>query len=320
MKPTPPNTPNPRASLDFLPKCWSDMESNKMILVFSLALLVVDGSLSIEQFRLKCLKIYVSDEMISYYFKIYRADYRRQWWRSLLNFIRYQKWDRPVKLAMDEQVEELTSCLVIKSNAFNWVFKLQDGVHVLNCDFRSNPVPRLFCLNGVIFNINKIVETTITAKQFSDCYEIASAYASSKDEKFLDLLILEMYAFGLSEHRRACFMIGISKLEISVKICIYSYFNSIILFIYNHPDYSLLFSDNEKYDNTLKISGESIFRLSEAGYGSVHDIESMNLLRFFDLQLADLKCNIQRSIGLGRKAEEIARSTGISMRVINKLI
>ncbi len=210
------------------------------------------------------------------------------------------------------------------SETIDFIFTI-DNNRIIPCTrFLKNPVEYITIgrkrYPGRKFNIGITAQTDITAREFSDCFDLLSAYSLQPTAySLLDQLVSILYPSApyrenlVSDHANK-----IWNLDPILKFGIMTWFSGIVDFYAKHPLYSILMRPN-KNDDEEKISlgmHEVFLFVKREGYADGPD---MNLNDFFDAQLKSLKDTISHAIAEGAKPEDLATSTGLDLTTILKL-
>lgn len=216
------------------------------------------------------------------------------------------------------------------SEQLDFAFSIEDHKVVWNRRFSRNPFPYLK-IQGRKFTGRKFIRdvapfTNITAKEYCDCCELYAGIIDSQDaaykERCLDKLISILYPEkeDYTENLVSDQMELISALSPEIKFGVMFWFAGIVEFYTRHPVYSVLFRANrDGEDSRNKISvgmSETILMIRKKGYPSIAT-DTVN--DFFDAQIKIIKDNLAEAIAKGAKIEDLAKTTGFSIDLINRL-
>ena len=296
---------NPNGSIE-LPDCWEDLSYKEKIFTFGILSELFAGTVTPEIARLKMLIEYTG----------YKPA-----WKQLI---------RETMTKNGEQRETINFNLLKLSEELTFAFKVEENRIVPNHVFKKNPIHYIYIgerqYTARRFEIDITCRTDITAREFTDCFDIfASMQGEISDANRYECInqvcaILcpqtnDYQANLVSGHHWK--MRSVSPV---IKFGIIFWFNGIVKYYMEHPIYSLLFkSDKQKDESGNKINlgmNEIALTLKKEGYGAP---ETMNLNDYFDAQIKFLKDMINRAIAEGVKIETIIQKTGIPQSTIQKL-
>ena len=294
-----------KSSLD-LPDCWEDLSYKEKIFTFEILGQLFAGTITPEIARLKMLVEYTG--------------YKPSWIRIISETLQKS----------EEQREIIHFNLLKLSEELNFAFTVKDSKIIPNHVFKTNPVPFLKIGNikyyGRRFEIGTIPRTDITAREFSDCFDI---FASIKDtlpdadrhdciNQICAILFPKNsdYTTNLvSGHHRQ-----MRRLQPVVRFGIIFWFTGIVRYYTTHPVYGLLFKrdkGSEDAENKVNLGmNEIALTLQKEGFGKP---DTMNLNDYFDAQIKYLKDIINKAISEGMKPQKLSDKSGIPMEVINQL-
>ena len=289
-----------------LPDCWEDLSYKEKIFTFGILSELFAGKITPEIARLKMLIEYTG----------YKPS-RINLFREALN--------------KDTEQREIINFNLLKlSEELNFAFTVEENRIILNHVFKKNPISYIKIgrnrFTGRIFEIDTLCRTNITAREFSDCFDIfASMQGELTDADRYDCInqicaiLFPKYgdytASLVSGHH-----LEMRSVNPAVKFGIIFWFTGIMKYYTEHPVYSLLFkSDKHSDESGNKIymgMNEIALTLKKEGYGSP---ETMNLNDYFDVQIKFLKDMINRALAEGVKADKLSVKTGIPQETIQKL-
>lgn len=325
-----------------LPETWDDLDHKQRLYALDLLRKVYSKELTPELFRLYflirwtdykpsrnnlkfCIQyiIYFLKLLIISIYYVFSVGFVR--WRGYLS-----AWiilHRPVR--NDRKI--INYNLYRLSEQLNFAFSLKENSVIPNNSFAENPIPELI-INGRTFIGRKFIRgiapfTNITGKEFSDCFDIFTAYSCSKDQQYKDQcankIISILYPAEddydnnlVSNHSSV-----IAKIEPCIRFGIMYWFTGIIEFYITHPIYSILFKsatveENRSAKRDIGMT-EVVLMVTKQGYNLNG---KMNVNDFFDAQIKILKDMIADSLAKGATKDDIMRTTGLNISDINSLI
>lgn len=268
-----------------LPECWEDLTTKQLLYTVQQLQYLCSGAITETQFK----------QLL------------------LINYTGYKH-----SLLKDaEERDNVMHNLITLAELITFPLRARNGHKEANNIFASCPLP--FVRIGIKkhhlprFTLGVMIDTDITAIQYADTFDLARAYAITKQEEVLNRFISTL-----------CPSIPLkktAKMHPLVKWIIWFWFTGIIDFFALHPVYGVLFpTANVKNEGKITLGmSEQIMQLSTTGYGSLREMKDCSLVEFFDLQVKELKTKIQDSISKGAKQEDIAEVTGLSTSQIDKL-
>lgn len=281
-----------------LPDCWEDLTPALYTFTITKLLEVMAHACTLTDFRISLLLKYTG----------YRPSVRL----------------RPVKPEVRETINEN---LIRLAELITFPLRSgKNGTEVNNC-FKRNPIPEIRIgkkiYKGKQFDTGIILRTDITAREFADAFDAVRAFAETKSEECLNTLCTILYpAFPAhlrninSEHH-----LKFTRVSYAIRYGIMIWFTGVVQYFTEHPVYSILFSgNNEEGPERISLGmGETIMHLSLTGFGSKAEMENINLVDYFDLQIKSLKKMIADARAQGAKTHDIATHTRLSYNLIEKL-
>ena len=289
-----------------LPDCWEDLSYKEKIFTFGILSELFAGTITPEIARLKMLIEYTG----------YRPS-----------------WIQLIKEAFKKDVEqrEIINFNLLKlSEELNFAFTVEENRILPNHIFKKNPISFIKIgrnrFTGRIFEIDTLCRTNITAREFSDCFDIfASMQGEVADADRFDCINqICAILFPQSDDYTANLVSGhhfrMRYVHPTIKFGIIFWFTGIVKYYTEHPVYGLLFKSEKHADESgAKIHlgmNEITLTLKKEGYGSP---ETMNLNDYFDAQIKFLKDLVNHALAEGVKAADITKKTGIPNETILKL-
>lgn len=222
-----------------------------------------------------------------------------------------------------QEVERIHSNIIFLSEKITFALRRDGDWYCPNLYFRRNPLPQLRVgrkvFTGARFTIGSVVDTSLTARQFCDAYDIFAGYAKAPSDDLLNILCAILYGdFAPYTVAAACQLAKqyFAKLPLPQKHAVLMWFTGIAQWLVAHPVYCVLFAGRsaaggEGQRISLGMS-ESIMQLSAAGFGSVDSVGALPVTDFFDLMVKDLKQQLSEAIAKGVKKENLIRQTGLT--------
>lgn len=193
----------------------------------------------------------------------------------------------------------------------------------INANFALNLIPELpkTKLKGYTFELKKdFLNTSFIAAQYVDAYAVFEIWSTKNDEESLDLMCAILYQDKDYSSERAHKLVELtSQREYLLKYAVMVNYMAIHLFLAQSTKYSILFGGSGS-DKEGKISlgfHDSIYSLIKAGYGKVED---MNLVKFLDLMLKELKDGVMALHGMDTSLPDIAKKTKLTINQVKSLI
>ena len=324
-----------------LPERWEDLTPAQKLFAFSRLREVFDKRLSPAMFRIEVLVnitgykprtgfwLWVLKMLFYFLSKLVAVSYLFLKLGSVRFSGYYSVWrdyHRPRRYDRDT----INYNLYKLSEQLDFAFSLSDHtVTEWKRAFADNPIPYLK-IRGQKFTGKKFQRgvapfTNITAREFSDCFDLYRAYLSASDsltkEACLDKLISILYP-ATSNYRENLVSDHLSLINITrpeMKFGILFWFSGIVEFYLKHPIYSLLFRSggtSETSDDKISLGmNEVVLMVKKHGYDTNDNVND-----FFDAQIKILKDNLSEAIASGAKIDVLSDKSGLSMSEINRLI
>jgi len=182
-------------------------------------------------------------------------------------------------------------------------------------------IPGIHSMKAYRFTLeDDFLDTSLTAAQYVDAYSVWESWSERNDSKTLDLLCAILYQEKNYSSERAHNRLELAgTISMKIKQAIVLNFMAIHVFFSQRTKYAILFSGTES-DKKGKISlgfHDSIYSLIKAGYG---DVEKMDLVKFLDLMLKELKDSVKTLHDNEMKIEDIAAHAKLTVPQVNSLI
>jgi len=289
-----------------LPDSWEDLSYKEKIFTFGIIAELFAGTITPEIARLKMLIQYTG--------------YKPSWIQLIKEAFKKNS----------EQRERININLLNLSEELNFAFTVEENRITPNYVFKKNPINFIRIgrkrFMGRRFELDAICRTNITAREFSDCFDIFSAMQGdiSEGDRYDCIHQICAILFPSNDDYNANLVSGhhfkMRYIHPEVKFGIVFWFTGIVKYYSEHPVYSLLFKNEKQEDysgNKISLGmNEITLTLKKEGYGSP---ETMNLNEYFDAQIKFLKDLISRALGESVKPETISQKTGIPISTIQKL-
>jgi len=289
-----------------LPNCWEDLSYKEKIFTFGILAELFAGNLTPEIARLKMLVEYTG--------------YKPSWIQIIREALRKDS----------EQREIINFNLLRLSEELTFAFTVEENKIIPNYVFKKNPISYIQIgrkrYQGRRFENDVICRTNITAREFSDCFDIfASMQGEIADADRFDCInqicaILFPKTNDYTSNLVSAHNAKMRYVHPVIKFGVIFWFTGIVKYYTEHPVYSLLFkSDKQQDESGEKIRlgmNEITLTLKKEGYGSP---ETMNLNDYFDAQIKFLKDMINKALADGVKPEKISEKTGIPLSTIKQL-
>ena len=137
-----------------------------------------------------------------------------------------------------------------------------------------------------------IIRTNITAREFSDAFDIVKAFAESHSEECLNALCAILYPrYSLhsrnisSQHYK-----HFERVSYPVRYAVMIWFTGIVRYFTEHAIYRVLFSGTGEQNEKINLGmTETIMSLSLVGFGTTAEMERVSVVDYFDMQVKALK-------------------------------
>lgn len=321
-----------------LPEVWEDLTFKQKLFAFGRLKEVYENRLSPAVFRikvlgnitgykpkadvfswiLKSLLFYMAIPFVSLYYVVRLGRIRFSgYWSVWVSHHRPQRYDR----------NTINFNLYLLSELIDFAFTIDDRVITWKRCFAKNPIPYIKIKDrkfiGKKFVLNIAPFTNITAREFSDCFDLYSGYLSTDDELNKDLLLNKIVSIlypaskVYSENIVSDHVELIKTIAPELKFGILFWFSGIVEYYMTHPYYSILFRPgiNENDDDKINLGMNGVvLMVKNKGFS-----ENDNINDFFDTQLKILKDDLSEALSKGAKIEELASRTGLNISDINRL-
>jgi hypothetical protein len=219
---------------------------------------------------------------------------------------------------------QVGSNLAIMSEALNFMYSEDEP----NFFFRKFMSPDFKFAQAPFFEIQDtgadIIQTDITAEQFTDAWEYYNLYAVTNNMSNLSLLAAVLYAGNdYSPKRVSEIATHFEEAPEIVVYVIFLQFKSIIDYVQAHPVFGILFKKSGSSGDQDKITlgfGGSILSLAVKGYGSANEIAKKPFPDFLAMMIDLLKNDVSIMKAHEMKPSEIAKSLKLSASTVNKLL
>lgn len=322
-----------------LPSCWEDLTFIQKIYVFGKLKEVFEERMSPVVFRLQILqyltgykpKTGILSFVLLYTWYLFRILFVAPYYYLRLGKVRFPLYfsvwrnhNRPKHY--DREI--INYNLFKLSELLDFAFTLTDRSVEWNRVFSDNPFPYLKIkgqkFNGRRFKRGIAPFTNITAREFSDCFDLFRAWQTADEasrEAIGDKIISILYP-ATNNYLENMVSDHIDLIHIThsqIKFGILYWFSGIVDFYISHPYYSLLFrSPGNSEETGEKISlgmNELILMIQKNGYNPNDTVND-----FFDAQLKIMKDNLSSAIAAGVSMDALSSKTGLRISEIDKLI
>ena len=294
-----------KSSID-LPECFEELSFKERIFTFGIMSELFSGAITPEIARLKMLIEYTG--------------YKPSWIQLIREALRKDSHQREI----------INLNLLNLSEELDFAFKVEGNRIIPNYTFKKNPISYIKIgktkYTGRRFELDITCTTNISAREFSDCFDILSFMSNTQSEADRHISVNRICAilFPAINDYMANQVLGhqwkMQSVDPAIKFGIIYWFTGIVKYYIDHPVYSVLFRSEKKPDDSGdKIHlgmNEITLSLQKEGYGSS---ETMNLNDFFDAQVKHLRDVINKALGEGLDAVKISQKTGIPLTTISKL-
>jgi len=194
----------------------------------------------------------------------------------------------------------------------------------VNAVFACNLVtslPGAYSMKPYRFNLeDDFLDTSLTASQYVDAYSVFEMWAEHNKAKSLDLLVAILYQDKDYSSEKAYKRIDLAaRIPSEIKHAILLNYMAIHLFLSQKTKYAILFTGTgtDKKGNITLGFHDSIYSLIKSGYG---EVEKMNLVKFLDLMLKELKDSVKMLHENEMKLEDIAAKAKLTVSQVKSLL
>jgi len=168
---------------------------------------------------------------------------------------------------------------------------------------------------------NGLVDTSLTAAQYTDANSLVSLFYKSKDERalILDKLVRVLYC-PEPYSQAAAEKVGLQNISQYEKVAVLYNYNAIIDWISDIEKYKYVFHGAKTSEKNLIGPNSPIYQLAGKGYGSVGEIEKMSLFNYLDLLLKETIDSVNQLGCTEMKHGEIAESTGLMEEQVDEIL
>lgn len=197
-----------------------------------------------------------------------------------------------------------------------------------NFNLKSNPLP-FFKFKEVMFfgpefhiDENGVFETDIIAGEYTAALEYYGLYKKTKSTKYLRYLTAILYRTNRKEfNRNDCKANAklFKKLDEGILDAVEFFFQNLQELIYTMPDIKILFNRNKTSKGISLGVDETLYNLSQEGYGSKAEIDRLPLEDYLKMMLKSLLDYVGQLRSMDVKDAEIAKKTGLSISIIQNI-
>lgn len=291
----------PKRKLE-LPESWEELRPDQVPVVFRYLMQLFSNEITPFECKLRFLVLFTG----------YKPTRRVNMFSLIKNvFTKKEKYN--LFLSEEDEINEnIEFNLIQLAEKMNFAFTVEANKIVPNYEFKRNP---FWPDAPVYFNRDVTVETNITAKQYTDCLDLLSAFHSSTDAHVHEVCLVKvmavLYHIDDSEARRY---------PIEVLFGVMFWFTGIVKFFREHSVYGILYDRKSNADEDItKINlgmAEVLLYLEKEGYSFM---EEKNIIDFYNAQIKALKDSVNSALSMDVKIDDIAKRTGLSINTINRL-
>jgi hypothetical protein len=311
------------------PNEWEELNPEQYLMLVRLLLEFMNGKLSPQEVRIAYFlniakinpRMILKRNRERFHENIYRIT------RTLNFMFKYQYPEgslSEVSPELQAQLEKILPSDLPETPEIRYVKKLKRITHP-DFVFSKNLVPEIKVngkkYKGYIFELKgEIFHTTLTAEQYVNANLLYGKYIELRDIVYLDMMAATLYC----PDRNDCieFAKTLEKTDIATKQAVFICFQAIQTFLATRTKYAILWNRKPTKENNKFSLGlsDSIYSLSSAGYGSLNEVEKMDIISFFDLMLKNIIDSVKTLKDMGLKKSEIVEKTGLSFSQLNKII
>ena len=324
-----------------IPNAWGELSGDQYVDIIKLAVWFTNGLISLPSFRLQALKVLsgykrrkrgLSKEKratINVNLAILsgmatfpvRPEYKTPEYLEILSpgLQKRLKENFPSEIYDPEYFNELE---MVKNNL--------EAVPVINLDFRCNPLPVIQGkYKGPVFDVDKngVVTTDIIALEFIDAAQFADLYYQTREESYLGCLVSVLYRKNRKEYGTYGAMANsktFEKLSVYTKYGALFFFQSIIYYLSNHPQYGILYekpgTEDQPRAPKLELGLASVMaQLTKEGFGTRTEIEHLPLGDYLTLLLKQISDAVKTLRDIKKKDHEIAGQLQLSINTVIKI-
>jgi hypothetical protein len=329
-----------------IPDSWDELTPDQYISTVKLIYQVIDGALTIIDFRLKLLQELTEYERSN---KRFDQDDQEQINSNLYLLAEMLKFPLKPNYFNPELLTVLNPELQMKLRYFfPWEINdpglmpelqmISDRLEccmAINLNMHYNPLPYLTPqppllkdrgrLTGPTFNIDKngMVETDILACEYVDAMEYYLLFQKTKEVRYLDMLVSMLYRPERGKHNTFEAQLRAKNLElldINLKRGVFLFFQNIQEYLVTRSRYKILFNREEDDSKAISLGIIStIYSLSKKGYGSSEEISMELIPDYFSMLLDMLIDAVGNMRSMNLKDPEIADKLKVPLFVIMQI-
>lgn len=198
------------------------------------------------------------------------------------------------------------------------------NLYDINLGFGCNLMPQISIDKTILYGPEFLIGdlgipiTDMRAEEFCDAYEYYAAGAINE-------MICALYRPDRSRYHNFDNQKNIEAvrlLDASTRQAAVYFFQYVLAYFHDSPFYNIIFQNDDK-STPGKLSfglGGSIYNLSKSGYGSKEEVARLSVTEFFDLLVKQIIDSVNEWKAIEKDPGEIAKKTGIPLRVITKII
>jgi hypothetical protein len=330
-----------------IPDSWDELTPDQYVSTVKLIYQVIDGELTIIDFRLKLLQELTGYERSN---KRFDQDEQDQINSNLYLLAEMLKFPIKPNYLNPELLTVLSQELQKKLRSFfPWeitdeeflpeLSMISDRLEcsmVMNLNMHKNPIPYLplsqgrgddwaVRLLGPTFNIdhNGMVETDIMAGEYVDAMEYYLLFQKTKEVHYLDMLVSMLYRPERGKHNTFEAQLRAKTLEpldINLKRGVFLFFQNIQEYLINRSLYKILFNREDSDSKVISLGIiATIYNLAKKGYGTPEEINTMFLPDYLNMLLDMLIDAVGNMRSMDLKDPEIADKLKVPLYVIMQI-
>lgn len=205
----------------------------------------------------------------------------------------------------------------------------EDGSRTVsvNVVLRTNLLPKIRRFHGYRFNVTPegMLDCNITAEQYVEALSLMELYGQTRKDEVLDELFGTMYLQGYTEGCKVSCKVSpevarkaACRISYGYKLAVYYNLRGILEWLKMLPDFRIIFTPGEKKNggsSPLGLSG-SIFTLSKSGYGTLKEIQELDLFSYLGALVQMNIDGIYSLQSVGMKAGEIAEKMNLPLELV----
>ena len=235
------------------------------------------------------------------------------------NYIKYRDAARECFMVYEEKNDLLEFNMIQIANEMSFL-----SAENFNITLSNNPIKEISGIGpGRKFNVGFVINTDLTAGEYADVMDMVIAWEETKQPEILNYITAMLYSKASSlrdviDNEELIKNTG--KQPFAIKYAVYLWFVSISNYFISHPVYSHLYLGKKAEGEKITLGmGETLIRLSKAGYGTISEMRNKNLIEYMDIQVAELQESIRGALAAGIEPTKISEKTGRTLSQIELL-